>query len=84
MVYSKTKLATFIALLATSFAVTDAPSVDAGEVVTVIIDAPIYDTRRSSDGGCDPAGCSGDLTRVSCDVVEWNIFNIGRSMFQNA
>ena len=71
MIYNKTKLAAFIALLATSFAVADAASVDAGEVVTVTIEAPLFDTRLSPDGGCDPAGCSGDLTRVSCDMVEY-------------
>ena len=38
---------------------------NAGAVTTVAVDAPLYDTRLSADGGCDPAGCSGDLTTVS-------------------
>ena len=61
------KLATLAVLLATSFVVINAANVDAGEVATVIIDAPLYDTRIAADGGCNPAGCSGDLTRVSWD-----------------
>ena len=62
-----TKLAPFTVLLL-ALAVTDAANVDAGGVTSVTIDAPLYDTRRVRvDGGCDPAGCSGALTRVSCD-----------------
>ena len=32
---------------------------------TVTVDAPLYDTRLRADNGCNPAGCSGDLTTVS-------------------
>lgn len=46
------------------FPVTGAASVDARALTTVTVDAPLYDTRAGEEGGCDPAGCSGDLTRV--------------------
>ena len=42
---------------------------DAGAATTVIINAPLYDTRLSADGGCDPAGCTGDLTTVSGENI---------------
>ncbi|CAM9952012.1 unnamed protein product [Ascophyllum nodosum] len=31
-------------------------------ISTVTVDAPLYDTRLRADNGCNPAGCSGDLT----------------------
>lgn len=31
---------------------------------TVTATAALYDTRGLADGGCDPAGCTADLTRV--------------------
>ena len=66
-----TKLAGFGFLLATLLAtVTDATaSTDAAEVTTVIVEAPLYDIRLGADGGCNPAGCSGDLTRVSNNQI---------------
>lgn len=59
------KMAAFAAVLAIHAAVAGAATVDAGEITTVDVDSPLYDTRVSADGGCDPSGCSGDLTRVS-------------------
>lgn len=41
-----------------------AASVEAGTLTTVVVDASSYDARLSAAGGCDPAGCSGDKTRV--------------------
>ena len=38
---------------------------EAGEVGTVTATSDLYDTNLSGAGGCDPAGCSADLTRVS-------------------
>lgn len=42
-----------------------AASVEIGTLTTVTVDAPLYDTKLSAANGCDPAGCVGDLTRVS-------------------
>lgn len=39
--------------------------VDAGRYTEVYTYAPLFDTRLGDDDGCDPAGCIGDLTRVS-------------------
>lgn len=33
---------------------------------SVAVEAPLYDSRLSDAGGCDPAGCVGELTRVRC------------------
>ena len=63
------KIAAFVAVLAVHAAVAGAATVDAGEITTVNVDAPLYDTRVNDDGGCDPSGCSGDLTRVSVSVT---------------
>lgn len=38
---------------------------EAGTVTTVEADASLFDSRLAAAGGCDPAGCSGDKTRVS-------------------
>ena len=38
---------------------------EAGDVGTVIATSDLYDTSLSGAGGCDPAGCTADLTRVS-------------------
>lgn len=35
-----------------------------GEVGTVTATAALYDPALLADGGCDPAGCTADLTRV--------------------
>lgn len=39
--------------------------VDAGTLTTVSVEAPLYDPDISAATGCPPAGCVGDLTRVS-------------------
>eukprot|EP00903_Cladosiphon_okamuranus_P020463 g18782.t1 len=36
---------------------------EAGDVGTVTTASDLYDTNLSGDGGCDPAGCTADLTR---------------------
>lgn len=56
---------TVLLAMGAALLVADAASVDAGALITVTVDAPLYDMRASGEGGCDPAGCSGDLTRVS-------------------
>ena len=56
------------AAAALSSCVTEAAIVDAGTVTTVTVDAPLYDTNLAADGGCDPEGCVGELTRVSGGV----------------
>lgn len=33
--------------------------------MNVTVDAPLYDPSLIAGGGCDPAGCVGDFTRVS-------------------
>ncbi|CAM9345645.1 unnamed protein product [Scytosiphon promiscuus] len=43
--------------------VVEAAQVEAGTLTTVVVDAPLYDSRLGTDGGCDPAGCTGDNTR---------------------
>lgn len=42
----------------------DALEVEAGTLATVTAAAVLYDTRLSSSNGCDPEGCTADLTRV--------------------
>lgn len=42
-----------------------AASIEAGTFMNVTVDAPLYDTSLATAGGCDPAGCTGGLTRVS-------------------
>lgn len=39
---------------------------DAGAVTSVEVEAPLYDSNLSDDGGCDSSGCLGGLSRVSC------------------
>lgn len=39
--------------------------VEVDSLTTVTVDAPLYDSTLSAAGGCDPAGCTGDKTRVS-------------------
>ena len=58
------KLAALAFVLATHAGVAFGATVDAGEVTTVEVDAPLYDTRLSVDGGCDPSGCIASMTRV--------------------
>ena len=60
------KLAAFFAfVLATHAIANNATTLDAAEITTVAVDASLYDTTLSIDGGCDPIGCVGNLTRVS-------------------
>lgn len=63
---------TLVALSAAVAAVSStaqAVLVDAGAYTTMSVYAPLYDTRLSNDGGCDPSGCVGDLTRVRSACV---------------
>lgn len=39
--------------------------VEAGTLGTVDATATFFDTNLASANGCDPAGCTADLTRVS-------------------
>lgn len=64
MMIRSTLLGASLAASSCSFA--NADIVDAGTVTTVTVEAPLYDTRTGTDGGCSPAGCIGELTRVSC------------------
>lgn len=48
-----------------NFGKTYAVSVEAGEVTTVITWANAYDEKLLSTGGCDPYGCTAELTRDS-------------------
>ncbi|CAM9670498.1 unnamed protein product [Ascophyllum nodosum] len=58
------KLAAFFAfVLATPAIANNATTLDAAEITTVAVDASLYDTTLSVDGGCDPIGCVGNLTR---------------------
>lgn len=43
---------------------TTAVVVEAGTLGTVTATADLYDARQSSEGGCDPDGCTAALTRV--------------------
>lgn len=71
-----TKMLTFIAVILVmdvALLVADAATIEAGALASITIDAPLYDTRTSGEGGCNPVGCSGDLTRVSSNAVFiWN------------
>lgn len=54
------------AALCTVFAWSPASSVEAAVVdAAVSVEALLYDSRLGAAGGCDPAGCVGELTRVS-------------------
>lgn len=63
----KTRLTRLLAaaLAAASCTFVNAAIVDAGAVTTVTVEAPLYDTRTGTAGGCGSAGCVGALTRVS-------------------
>lgn len=61
-------------LAASSCTLASAAIVDAGAVTTVVVEAPLYDTRTVATGGCGSAGCVGDLTRVS-SVARFHIFS---------
>ena len=50
----------------------EAAIVDAGAVTAVAVEALLYDSRLGAAGGCDPAGCAGELTRVGGCV--WSTF----------
>lgn len=39
-------------------------AVEAGELGTVTATSDVYDTRLAAAKGCDPEGCTADLTRV--------------------
>lgn len=43
----------------------NAAVIDAEALTTVTVEAPLYDPSLGDANGCDPAGCVGDLTRVS-------------------
>lgn len=43
----------------------EAALVDAGRFTAVSTSAPLFDASLGDDNGCDPAGCVGELTRVS-------------------
>lgn len=43
----------------------EAAIVEAEQWTNVLVEAPLFDSRPAADGGCDPAGCLGTLTRVS-------------------
>lgn len=42
----------------------DTVVVEAGTLGTVTATADLYDARLSNDDGCDPDGCTADMTRV--------------------
>lgn len=46
-------------------------TVEAGSVTDVTVVASLYDLRAADDGGCDPAGCTATLTRVSHTTTLW-------------
>lgn len=39
--------------------------VEAGKLGIVTTTSAVYDTRLAAANGCDPEGCTADLTRVS-------------------
>lgn len=43
--------------------------VEAASVTDVTETASLYDLRVAADGGCDPAGCTAALTRVSHHII---------------
>ena len=43
----------------------DSNVVEASTLGTVTASANLFDSRLSTNNGCDPAGCIADLTRVS-------------------
>lgn len=71
-----TAVATYAAL---SLSLATRAIVEVGTLTEVTVDAPLYDPHLSNNNGCDPAGCVGDLTRVSlftlycCRVLGINI-----------
>lgn len=44
--------------------------VEVDALTTVTVEAQLYDTTLGAAGGCDPAGCTGDKTRVSFIIEE--------------
>lgn len=42
----------------------DSTVVEAGTLGDVTTSAALYDARLAADNGCDPAGCTANLTRV--------------------
>lgn len=65
MALSRRSLATLVSMLASASLTAEALTVEAGTIVGVSVDAPVFDTRSSLPYGCPPAGCLGDNTRVS-------------------
>ena len=53
-----------VAIAACLFSPAEAAVVTAGSVTSVTVEAQIFDAKLAADGGCDPAGCEGGLTRV--------------------
>lgn len=62
-------------LLTTTYAATTSSArasvVEVGSLTTVTVVALLYDTTLSAAGGCDPAGCTGEKTRVSSLIDCW-------------
>lgn len=64
MALSRRSLVT-LSMLAGASLTAEALTVEAGTIVGVSVDAPVFDLRSSAPYGCPPAGCLGDNTRVS-------------------
>ena len=54
-----------LSMMASVSLTAEARTVEAGTIVGVSVDAPVFDTRSSAPYGCLPAGCLGGNTRVS-------------------
>lgn len=53
----------------------DAAIVDAGRLVSVTVEVPLYDNSLSDSNGCDPADCIGGLTRVNRIATKFASFS---------
>ncbi|CAN0328199.1 unnamed protein product, partial [Ectocarpus sp. 12 AP-2014] len=62
MALSRCSLAT-LSILAGPLRTAEALTVEAGTIVGVSVDAPVFDTRSSAPYGCSPVGCLGENTR---------------------
>lgn len=62
------------AIAASSCTLSNATIIDAGVVTTVIVEAPLFDTRTVTAGGCGSSGCVGHLTRVS-SFARYHVFS---------
>lgn len=74
MALSRRSLAT-LSMLASALSTAEALAVEAGTIVGVSVDAPVFDTRTSAPYGCPPAGCLGDNTRVSASCARHLLFS---------